>query len=291
MPSRRDFDEARNAARSCLMASSYLLAIARQAVPDTTKAARIAEWLDHLARVLNGAQAAVCRVGDELTAAALATGVVRAGGMVRASAHRLAVDMAEELAMAISSIAPGLVPRGLSLLDPLPQPLAVPAELVRQHLPAIVASLAHPPEFHAPYVLALVEQERMRAIAQLESQRTEAAADQQARPPEGEPAGPANPLQPEKAADPIGETIRLLKRCSKQARILRYLCNCTGREALIETIAKDLYNARDATLYDALPTVRRQVERTRDSLDAKKAPLRLIISASCVQLVHATPGE
>jgi hypothetical protein len=92
-------------------------------------------------------------------------------------------------------------------------------------------------------------------------------------------------------ADPLGETIRLLKGCGKQAKIVRYLWTCVGREALIETIAKDLYNARDAMLRRVVPTVRRQVERNRDSLDAKKAPLRLIISANGAQLVDATPGE
>jgi hypothetical protein len=201
MPSHRDFDVARDAAHVCLMASSYLLASAREAVPDATKAVKIAAWLGHLAWVLSGAHAAVARVEDELTTAALATGVVRAGGMVRRSAHRLAVDLASDMGMAIGWIAPGLVPRGLS--PPFPELLpsdvsgilampAVPVALVEQHLPAIVAKLALPADFDAPYVDALVQQERMRAINRLESERTEAAADQQAPPPEAEPADLAN---------------------------------------------------------------------------------------------------
>jgi hypothetical protein len=99
------------------------------------------------------------------------------------------------------------------------------------------------------------------------------------------------PAQTEKTVDPFWETIHLVKGCGKQVKIVEYLWKLSERKAPIDTIAKDVYRVRDAELLRAVPNVRRQLERTRDNLDSKEAPLRLIIAANWVHLDEARPAQ
>jgi hypothetical protein len=88
---------------------------------------------------------------------------------------------------------------------------------------------------------------------------------------------------------PFTETIRRLKGCGVQEKIVRYLWEREGdgREAAIRAIARDIYRVSDARYESQKRMVRKQLDRTRDSLDAKQCPLRLVISANSVQLVPA----
>jgi hypothetical protein len=209
MPSRRDFDVARNSACNCLQHTSSLLAIAGEVVPDAVKAAVIASRFIPLVPALSGARPAVSRAEDELTTAALATGPVKAGGMVRPSAHRLAVDVVTELAWEITKIIPELA---WEVLPPYsesrpPGPPVVPSEVVGRHLYAIVNVLAGWPAIDAPQVDALIEQERARAIDLRQSERTAASADR----PEGHWTGPpaGSGRTPRKRRQPAGPPAEL----------------------------------------------------------------------------------
>jgi hypothetical protein len=101
----------------------------------------------------------------------------------------------------------------------------------------------------------------------------------------GPPARPT-PVDPVAKSSPLAETLRALNGCQRQADIVRYLWNRTEPEAPLSVIAKDLWNARDATLNRSMPTVRKAVERTRDNLEARGCPLGIVISANSVQLVN-----
>jgi hypothetical protein len=169
MPSRDDFEAARQVAFACANASVWLLNIARNPVPAARKEVSLVRWLDQLARALTGAGDAISKVERELIRMALATGPVKAGKMECSSAHRLAVDFANYLGEKIRDIDRQLVPRGLRPIWPTPRVLGVDAELVRKHLPAIVALLAAQPPFDVQHVVALIDQESERAIERLES--------------------------------------------------------------------------------------------------------------------------
>src|SRR5262249_37191797 len=95
------------------------------------------------------------------------------------------------------------------------------------------------------------------------------------------PAPPRRETTHSQTANPLAETLRKLKGCPKQVKIVRYVWDRLEREAPISQLAKDLYprSAIDRT-------VRRQLERTRESLEKKECPLRLIIAANSVQLVE-----
>jgi hypothetical protein len=89
----------------------------------------------------------------------------------------------------------------------------------------------------------------------------------------------------------LADTFRCLKRCRVQAEIVRYLWGRPDREAPLDMIASDVYRVRPASLNQRDKTVRKAVERTRDNLEKQDSPLRLIITANSVQLVHATTPE
>ena len=116
---------------------------------------------------------------------------------------------------------------------------------------------------------------------------SEAATDPKPKPPEG----PPGLNHAEKESEALANTLKLLKGCGRQSEIVRYLWDRTRREAPIATLAKDLYNIKDASLRRRLRSVRKQLERTRDNLEDERCPLRLIIAANSVQLVAAAPDK
>lgn len=188
MPSRDDFAAARQAAFDCENASVWLLNIARKPVPEGNKAEWFARHLDQLARALVGASDAISRVENDLIRAALATGPVKAEGMTCSTAHRLALDLAGYLEELIRRIEPALVPLRPSGLTRS----SVDVELVRKHLPAIVAKLAARPPFEVDHVVSLIEHEWARATERLDSARIEPARPTEAqtpRPPADELSG------------------------------------------------------------------------------------------------------
>jgi hypothetical protein len=86
---------------------------------------------------------------------------------------------------------------------------------------------------------------------------------------------------------PLVETIRRLKRCTRQIEIIRYLWNRQEREAELRLIAIDVFKVREASLLNRTRSVRRQLERTRDNLESAECPLRLFMNANSIQLVSA----
>ena len=125
-------------------------------------------------------------------------------------------------------------------------------------------------EWQPPMVGTL---ESVDACQELERGETETRADVERM---GEPV--------EVQAGPFAETIRRLKRCTRQAELVRYLWDRTEREAELRLVAKDVFGVSDARFHARKRSVRKQLERTRDSLEAKDCPLRLVISANSVSL-------
>jgi hypothetical protein len=115
------------------------------------------------------------------------------------------------------------------------------------------------------------------------------------RPPDAAGSGgePGERRVPELSADLLNETLKLLKRCGTQAKVVRYLWvrKADGMEALISLIAKDEFGISDARYENRKRSVRRQLERTRDNMERKGCPLRLIISANSVQLTAVAAVE
>jgi hypothetical protein len=70
-------------------------------------------------------------------------------------------------------------------------------------------------------------------------------------------------------------------------RWLRYLAARPDRSATLDQLARDVYNARPATLNRRRPTVRQQFNRTRDALEAARAPVRLTIDRNVVKMTAA----
>jgi hypothetical protein len=83
---------------------------------------------------------------------------------------------------------------------------------------------------------------------------------------------------------PLAETLRKLKRCPRQAEVVRYLWDRCEREAPLALIAKDVFKRREASYQRGKASVRRQLERTRDRLEGDGCPLRLVISANSASL-------
>ncbi len=125
-------------------------------------------------------------------------------------------------------------------------------------------------EWQPPMVGTL---ESVDASQELERGETETRADVERM---GEPV--------EVQAGPFAETIRRLKRCTRQAELVRYLWDRIEREAELRLVAKHVFGVSDARFHARKRSVRKQLERTRDSLEAKDCPLRLVISANSVSL-------
>lgn len=86
---------------------------------------------------------------------------------------------------------------------------------------------------------------------------------------------------------PLLETVRKLGRATRQVEIIRFLWKREGREADLKTITEQVFKVRPAREFYGYRTARRQLERTRDNLEALGCSLRLSVSRSSVQLVDA----
>ena len=91
---------------------------------------------------------------------------------------------------------------------------------------------------------------------------------------------------------PFAETIRRLKRCPSQAKLVRYLWERRHEGvATLDQVATEVFGVRVANLHAGIKDVRRQVDRTRDNLDKRDCPLRLVVAANTVQLTTARPPQ
>ena len=91
---------------------------------------------------------------------------------------------------------------------------------------------------------------------------------------------------------PFAETIRRLKRCPSQAKLVRYLWERRHEGvATLDQVATEVFGVRVANLHAGIKDVRRQVGRTRDNLDKRDCPLRLVVAANTVQLTTARPPQ
>ncbi len=91
---------------------------------------------------------------------------------------------------------------------------------------------------------------------------------------------------------PIAETIRRLKGCPSQAKLVQYLWARRHEDvATLDQVATEVFRVRTANLRSGIKDVRRQVDRTRDNLEKRDCPLRLVVAANTVQLTTARPPQ
>ena len=171
MPRHADLLAAQQAASACVHASKCLLFVANDPGIGPYGPGLIAKHLDELTRAFPVAGDAIPRVENDLSPEA--PGLVEAGGMARPTAHRLALDLATDLAESVREIDPRLVPREPS--GPPWRPY-VAFDLVKEHLPAIVAKLAAKPPVDARLIKSLIERDFRRIKSLIEREWWDATA-------------------------------------------------------------------------------------------------------------------
>jgi hypothetical protein len=104
------------------------------------------------------------------------------------------------------------------------------------------------------------------------------------------PTAATPPIVPSNEADPVGEAIRLVEGSRRTVELIRYLAGRPERKAHLDTIAIDLYKVRQPDLRRRRPTVRQQVERTRDRLKGSGF-CELVILDNVVDLIIVDESE
>jgi hypothetical protein len=94
--------------------------------------------------------------------------------------------------------------------------------------------------------------------------------------------------KPNPEDDPIETTARMLGKATTQIRLVRFLATRERRSADLAEIDRHVYS-RHTAQKNNLRNVRRQAEKTRESLAGKGCPLRLHISGGVARLIDAQP--